>query len=625
MLDVDAIQNNLGISKSLMDSFGVSSMLEDVKDIISQGQEDSEGGIFPPGSDELLALINLLDVNVPNSSDKFDYIVVDTAPSGHTVRMLNGPKFLDTALGKLLKFKGAVGNLMSKFQALGDGSGGAQDGAAAKWDLNKALDLIDSTQAKINKFTEAVSRGEVGFVVVAIPTKLSFEESRRVVSDINAINDGKSNVVKHIVVNQVLPDRLSSDEQASLNFFKRRANSHKVKIEELERELEGSNVHVHKVPYIDTEIIGAPGLSYLGDQHLSSDLLSASIFSPLEGKSDDADTKVLIFGGKGGVGKTTTSSAVAVRLMKMGHKVAVISTDPAHSLGDALGVELNGEGVDLTSYVYDSFQGGSLTGYEIDTLAAVEEFKSLLKGLTAPDAMKNAGVDVGDLASIFDTLPPGADEVIALAKVVELLRKGGYDRIVLDTAPTGHTLRMLTFPRYVDNVIEKAIKITDRVKDAAMLVSSSLKEEDIEKAKMKLLGYQLKMFELDELFSDTENCQFCIVCIPTDLAVKETVRLFKELKNGEVKVAVENIFVNQVAEQEEEKGDNVVVDAEVEGDDKGGGSSFVRNIMKGQGRILNDFKAFGEEEHIDIVRVDLLDEEPKGEYGLRALWSYYEP
>ena len=126
---------------------------------------------------------------------------------------------------------------------------------------------------------------------------------------------------------------------------------------------------------------------------------------------------------KGGVGKTTTSSAVAVRLMKMGHKVAVISTDPAHSLGDALGVELNGEGVDLTSYVYDSFQGGSLTGYEIDTLAAVEEFKSLLKGLTAPDAMKNAGVDVGDLASIFDTLPPGADEVIALAKVVELLRK----------------------------------------------------------------------------------------------------------------------------------------------------------------------------------------------------------
>ena len=352
MLDVDAIQNNLGISKSLMDSFGVSSMLEDVKDIISQGQEDSEGGIFPPGSDELLALINLLDVNVrcarqqhptirvvavppcvfvihftgpslhshsshcyiirtplspsllycclvyvllrqvPNSSDKFDYIVVDTAPSGHTVRMLNGPKFLDTALGKLLKFKGAVGNLMSKFQALGDGSGGAQDGAAAKWDLNKALDLIDSTQAKINKFTEAVSRGEVGFVVVAIPTKLSFEESRRVVSDINAINDGKSNVVKHIVVNQVLPDRLSSDEQASLNFFKRRANSHKVKIEELERELEGSNVHVHKVPYIDTEIIGAPGLSYLGDQHLSSDLLSASIFSPLEGKSDDADTKV---------------------------------------------------------------------------------------------------------------------------------------------------------------------------------------------------------------------------------------------------------------------------------------------------------------------------------------------
>ena len=66
--------------------------------------------------------------------------------------------------------------------------------------------------------------------------------------------------------------------------------------------------------------------------------------------------------------------------------------------------------------------------------------------------------------------------MIALAKVVDLLKKGGYTRIVLDTAPTGHTLRMLTFPRFVDDLIEKVVKVAERVKSTAMMLNSNIKE-----------------------------------------------------------------------------------------------------------------------------------------------------
>ena len=87
---------------------------------------------------------------------------------------------------------------------------------------------------------------------------------------------------------------------------------------------------------------------------------------------------------------------------------------------------------------------------------------------------------------------------------------------------------------------------------------------------MKLLGFQLKMFELDELFADPDSCEFVIVTIPTDMAVKETGRLFEELKDGEVKVKVNHVLVNQVAG---EKGE----------DD---GEAFVKNVVRGQQSVV---------------------------------------
>jgi hypothetical protein len=114
---------------------------------------------------------------------------------------------------------------------------------------------------------------------------------------------------------------------------------------------------------------------------LLASLVAVAFSSQLEGLFEppaaaDEPPRVVVFGGKGGVGKTTSSAASAVRMMKLGHKVAVVSTDPAHSLGDAFSMPLSGGGVDLTPTVYDNLGGGTLTGYEIDTRGAVDEVRS---------------------------------------------------------------------------------------------------------------------------------------------------------------------------------------------------------------------------------------------------------
>lgn len=144
--------------------------------------------------------------------------------------------------------------------------------------------------------------------------------------------------------------------------------------------------------------------------------------------------RVLLFTGKGGVGKTTVAAATALRAAESGMRTLVCSTDPAHSLGDALDVELGDAVVPVT---------GRLDGQELDARDRLEEaWGSIREYLVALFQWAGAeSLDAEELAVI-----PGLDEVFALAELRTQAESGEYDLIVVDCAPTAETLRLLSLP-----------------------------------------------------------------------------------------------------------------------------------------------------------------------------------
>ena len=172
-------------------------------------------------------------------------------------------------------------------------------------------------------------------------------------------------------------------------------------------------------------------------------------------------SKLIVCGGKGGVGKTTVAASLAVAFADQGLSTAIVSTDPAHSLGDALDLTLGKELVEVDTYGASA----KLVALEVDADSTARDAASVLAS-NLGEKLRQSGADSGlaDLADAFETPPPGLDELVSLLRVLELLRSKEYDRVVLDTAPTGHTLRLLALPELLDDFAERAAAARDRLK-----------------------------------------------------------------------------------------------------------------------------------------------------------------
>ena len=153
--------------------------------------------------------------------------------------------------------------------------------------------------------------------------------------------------------------------------------------------------------------------------------------------------RVLLFTGKGGVGKTTASAATAAVAAARGGKTLVLSTDPAHSLADAFGVSLGAQPTEVDTGLY---------GMQVDAQAAFERtWRDIQTYLV--DVLARAGVDALQAEEL--TVLPGAEEVLALLALREQAVSGLWDLVVVDCAPTGETLRLLALPDALTWYVEK--------------------------------------------------------------------------------------------------------------------------------------------------------------------------
>lgn len=540
-----------------------------------------------------------------------------SSPTGHTLRLLALPQFLDGFLGKLINLRLKLSGLASTLQTfLGD----SQAEKRTKT-IDDTVDRLEKFKKRMSKLRESLKDPErTKFVVVTVPTKLGVAESKRLIYELNS----QGIAVTDVVVNQCVENLDEQDNSSALQKYydRRKAGQDKwiTKLNEAIDEVSSSDdfrsngspdpIKVTTIPFFDVELVGVPALSYVGQQCFADN----PGFSHLMVQSNEVGPRVVICGGKGGVGKTTTSSSLAVSMAVKGHKVALISTDPAHSLGDAIDMNISGGELHDCPLVGVPPTEGSLSVLEIDPTSALNQFKGLVDKLvngdesTADSGLKNT---LRELQEVFDTLPAGTDEVVALAKIVNLVKKGGFDRIVLDTAPTGHTLRMLSTPGFLADLIERLLKIGDKINsNAAVKMFMSTRSDNInsatEQSKSTLLKFQLQMYDLEDMFADSEKTEFLIVTVPTELSVRESIRLLNDLtfESPDLPIKVRNIVVNQVL--------------------KGGSEdakAFLDHVGGSQHASIEELEKFASSlpKRPAITKARYLDTEPRGVFGLRVL------
>ena len=162
-------------------------------------------------------------------------------------------------------------------------------------------------------------------------------------------------------------------------------------------------------------------------------------------------TRILLFTGKGGVGKTTTAAATAAHAARRGVRTLVLSTDPAHSLADAVGAPIGSEPTPLDDHLH---------GQQLDATERMEESWSEIRSWLV-EVFDWAGADAVEAEEL--SVVPGLDEVFALADLKRFASSGEWDLLVVDCAPTAETIRLLSLPDVLAWYMDRVFPTTRRV------------------------------------------------------------------------------------------------------------------------------------------------------------------
>jgi arsenite-transporting ATPase len=240
------------------------------------------------------------------------------------------------------------------------------------------------------------------------------------------------------------------------------------------------------------------------------------------------EVELLLFGGKGGVGKTTCAAATALHLaaQRPDELFLVVSIDPAHSLLDSFAACLLPD---------------NLKVLEVDARQRLQEFKSAHSRNLREIALRGTFLDDDDVARLLDLSMPGLDEVIAFQEVSALVDRREFSCVIVDTAPTGHTLRFLELPVVLGKWIEALDAMLAKHRYMTKLYCGTWRKDEID---IFLERLQEPIEHLATLLVDPERCLFVPVVIPEHLSVSETDRLVDRLEAMHVRVS--DILVNRL-------------------------------------------------------------------------------
>lgn len=251
--------------------------------------------------------------------------------------------------------------------------------------------------------------------------------------------------------------------------------------------------------------------------------------------------KIIFVGGKGGVGKSTSSAAIALRAAQSGYKTLLISTDPAHNIGHIFEKKVGGNTTKIANNLY---------AIEIDpekeTAQYIKSVKENIKGVVQPKMMEEVHRQLDTARA-----SPGADEAALFDKLISIILKESmhFDKLIFDTAPTGHTIRLLSLPElmgiWIQGLLEKRYKTKENY---SRLLHDG---EPVDDPIFDVLQVRQQRFaKAREIMLDMEQTSFIFVLNPEQLPIIETKNAIDML--DKYHLHVKTLIVNRVLPDHDE-------------------------------------------------------------------------
>ena len=463
-----------------------------------------------PGMDEVMSLFELSELDREGA---YAHIVVDTAPSGHTSRLLRLPEVFERMVKALDLMGDKHRYIVAHFAR-----------------RRPVADEVDLFLQDLSRRIEAVrkllhDREQTSFTLVTIPEAMAVRETQRYLELLSE----QGVPVRDLIVNRV------EQEHGACLYCRARVRSQRPWLKEIVSTF--GDLKIRYLPLQAKEVRGIDDLKKIGKLIWVDEMKPRmtrinpdfkSVLSVAKSSFPLASRKIVIFGGKGGVGKTTAAAAFSLALAQANpeQKILVFSTDPAHSLSDSFDEEIGPANLDRM---------------EIDPGKWFEELKQryrtwtdeLFASLSGGSRME-IKFDREAMRELVELTPPGIDEIAALGTISDLLDLEKHQTLVLDTAPTGHLIRFLELPQVALSWIRTFIKLLLKYKD--VMRANQVAEE--------LVAMSKSIKKVIALLTDPERCEFVGVAIPERMSLEETIDLAKSLEK--LKVPMRKLLINGV-------------------------------------------------------------------------------